>query len=115
MNGTVIVISKPTLGHVGPIDRGFGIEMLGKFLHAMEGADPKPRAICFYTEGVGVACEGSPALLTLQLLEKMGVTMVICKTCLDHYRMTEERAVGEAVGMDQIVALMSEADRVLYP
>ena len=45
----------------------------------------------------------------------MGVTMVICKTCLDHYRMTEERAVGEAVGMDRIVALMSEADRVLYP
>jgi predicted peroxiredoxin len=115
MPGTVVVVSKPVLGRVEEKDEPFGVEMLDKFLHVFEAAEEKPGAIAFYTEGVKVACKGSPALLTLRLLEQMGVKMVVCKSCLDYYGLAEKRAVGEVVGMNDIVSLLTGAEVVLYP
>ena len=36
--------------------------------------DPLPGAICFYTDGVKLVCEGSPILQELLALEAQGST-----------------------------------------
>jgi len=115
MPGTVMLMTRPWLGHVGADDRPFGEEMLAKFLHVLEGAEQKPDAICFYTEGVRLVCEGSPVLLSLRFLHGMGVKIAICKSCLDHYGLAEKVAVGEVGGMDTIVSLLTQAERVVSP
>lgn len=113
MGGTVVLVTGAGLGTTTESDAAFGRAMLERFLHTLEKTEPKPAAICFYTEGVRCVIEGSPLLMSLRLLEGMGVRIVSCFTCLDHYHLTDSLAVGGSGGMDEIVALLSTADRVI--
>jgi len=110
---TVILVTKTVLGAVAPGDENFGAEMLDKFLHTLESRTDRPFAICFYTEGAKVACEGSPHLLTLKLLEGLGVRLVTCQTCLHHYGLADQVAVGGTGGMVEIVGLIESASKVV--
>ena len=109
----VILVTKMHLGHVQDGDMDFGIEMLDKFFHALESPEGRPAAICFYTEGARAVCEGSPYLLGLQLLEGLGVRLLICQSCLERYGLRDSVAVGEVGGMNDIVALLARADSVV--
>ena len=112
MQDTVIVVTRCGLGTTAPGDAAFGEQMLDKFFHTVEKRETKPRAICFYTEGVRCVCEGSPVLLGLQLLAGMGVRIVACGTCLQNYGLKDQVAVGEVGGMDAIVELLAEGRAV---
>ena len=109
----VVIVRQDGLGSVAPADTQFGREMLDKFLHTLEGLSPKPHAICFYTGGVRLTCEGSPVLFSLQLLAGMGVRIVTCTSCLEYYRLETKVAVGERGTMRDIVGLTLEADSVI--
>jgi len=110
---TVVLVTAAGLGTTSQEDAGFGAAMLEKFFHTLEKGDQKPAAICFYTEGVRCVAEGSPFLMSLGLLEGMGVRLVSCLTCLEHYGLKDARAVGEVGGMDEIVGLLSGAAKVV--
>ena len=109
----VFLVTRAGLGHVESEDRQFGLEMFDRFLHALQSQPAKPSWICFYTEGVKLICDGSPALLGLKILHGQGVRLVACRTCLEHFGLTDKVAVGEVGGMNDIVALLTEADRVV--
>ncbi len=109
----VVLVCREGLGSVPPEDRDFSREMLDKFLHALESQALKPEAICFYTEGVKLACIGSPVLFSLRLIEKMGVRLMICTSCLEYYGLKDKVAAGQVAGMNDIVQLMLEADTVI--
>jgi sulfur relay (sulfurtransferase) complex TusBCD TusD component (DsrE family) len=113
MSKVILLVTREGLGHVGPTDRQFGLEMFDRFLHALESQSIKPHSICFYTEGVKLVCEGSPALLGLRILQGQGVRLIACRTCLEHFRFTDKVAVGEIGGMSDIVGLLTGADRVV--
>lgn len=115
MSMQVMVISKPHLGHVQPADREFGEKMLVKFIHTLEDGDRKPDVICFYTEGVKLACEGSPIVASVAGLQDAGVKIAICKTCLEYYGILDKVRVGEVGGMDTIVSHLTSADVVIAP
>ena len=72
-----------------------------------------PRAICFYTEGVRLACEGSPVLEELRVLETKGVHLILCQTCLDYFGLKDKVKVGIVGGMGDIMTAMWEADTVI--
>lgn len=110
---TVILVRQEGLGFVSPDDRNFGYEMFDKFLHVLESLPSRPEAICFYTEGVKLAAEGSPLVPPLKLIEGMGVRLLICVTCVDYYGLRDRIAVGQICGMNDIVRLLLEADNVL--
>ena len=110
---TVVLVTRDGLGHVGPQDHAFGFEMFDRFLHALESQPVKPKAICFYTDGVKLTCEGSPVLPGLQLIQGMDVRLLSCRTCLDYFRITEKVAVGEVSTMNEIVAVLMAADKVI--
>jgi len=110
---TVVLVTRDGLGHIGPQDQTFGHEMFDRFLHSLESRPDKPAAICFYTDGVKLACAGSPAIPGLQLIEGMGVRLLSCKTCLDYFKLTENVAVGEISTMSEIVKVLLEAGKVI--
>jgi intracellular sulfur oxidation DsrE/DsrF family protein len=113
MSKLVLLVTREGLGQVGATDRQFGLEMFDRFLHALESQPVKPHSICFYTDGVKLVCEGSAALLGLRILQGQGVRLVACRTCLEHFRLTDKVAVGEVGGMNDIVGILTEADSVL--
>lgn len=110
---TVVLITREGLGSVAPEDYVFGMEMMEKFLHTLELQPEKPQAICFYTEGVKLTCQGSEVIPALKLLEGMGVQLVSCLTCLEYFKLTEKLAVGGTGGMKEIQRLLLDADSVL--
>ena len=113
MSRLVLLVTREGLGHVDAADRQFGLEMFDRFLHALESQPIKPHAICLYTDGVKLVCEGSPALLGLRILQGKGVRLIACRTCLEHFGLTEKVAVGEVGGMNDIVGLLTQADSVV--
>ncbi len=110
---TVLLVTRNGLGSVQEADRTFGLEMFDRFLHAFESEADKPTAICFYTEGVRLVCEGSPAILGLELLKGHGVRIVACRTCLEKYDLMGRVKVGEIGSMKEIVQLLQAADKVI--
>jgi hypothetical protein len=113
MAGNVVLITRETLGTTSPSDREFGLAMMDRFLHALETEPQKPESICFYTEGVRLLCTGSKALLGLQLLAGLGVRLVACRSCLEHYGLCDAVAVGEIGDMKQIAGLLLAAGKVI--
>ena len=111
--GTLVLITKPALGTVEGGDAEFGVQMLDKFLHALESEADRPSAICFYTEGVRLVCKGSKVLLGLELLHGLSVRLLACQSCLEHYGLVDAVAVGEVGNMKQIASLMMAAGRVI--
>lgn len=101
------------LGQFRPNDAAFGVAMFDRFLHALEARAATVTAICFYTEGVKLVCHGSPVVPSLQLLQSMGVRLVICGTCLEYFNLSEKVAVGEVGGMNDIVGLLLGANHVV--
>ena len=84
-----------------------------KFLSLIVDADPLPAAICFYTDGVKLVCEGSPVLAELQILEGLGVPLVICITCLDFFGLADQVRCGVVGGMTDIITAMWAADTLI--
>jgi len=113
MRQVVVLVTREGLGQVQTEDRSFGVEMFDRYLHALESRPVKPRAICFYTEGVRLVSSGSPVVMSLKLLEGMGVRVIACRTCLEKYGLLDDLVVGEPGTMNDIVALMDQADSVV--
>ena len=89
-------------------------EKLAKtFLTLTHQMDPLPKVICFYTDGVKLACEGSHVLDELIALEKSGVHLILCQTCLDTFELRDQVQVGIVGGMGDIITAMWQADKVI--
>ena len=74
---------------------------------------PLPAAIRFYTDGVRLACEGSPALDELKTLESKGIPLILCQTCLNAFDLADKVRVGVVGGMGDIITAMWQADSVI--
>ena len=89
-------------------------EKLAKtFLTLAAQMEPPPKFICFYTDGVKLACQGSPVLEELVSLEQRGVRLILCQTCLNAFGLTDQVQVGIIGGMGDIITAMWQADKVI--
>ncbi len=89
-------------------------EKLAKtFLTLANQMEPLPKIICFYTDGVKLACEGSPVLEELAALEQTGVRLILCQTCLNTFGLSDQVRVGIVGGMGDIITAMWQADKVI--
>lgn len=99
---------------------GRGSEELGKtlmkgFFFAVSQLETLPRTILFYNGGAKLTVTGSASLEDLKAMEAQGVEILTCGTCLNHYGLTEELAVGGVTNMYTIVEKLSGAARVIKP
>ncbi len=109
-NDTVILITNKGMGK-GPED--LQLTLIGKYLQLLDQNGELPAAICFYTEGIKLATDGSPVLEQLRALEKKGVRLVVCTTCLNYFDLTNKLAVGIAGGMNDILEAQLKAEKVI--
>lgn len=110
MNNTAIIISHDGMGDA-PLELRH--TLMGKFLSLTIESGDLPAKILFYTEGIELVCQGSPVLEQLRELEKRGVELVICQTCLNYFDMADKVAVGVVGGMGDILTAIQQAGKVV--
>jgi sulfur relay (sulfurtransferase) complex TusBCD TusD component (DsrE family) len=89
-------------------------QLAGKFLGLLLESNLLPAKILFYTDGVKLACHGSPVLEVLQAMQDRGVELILCSTCLGYFDLTDQVAVGIVGGMPDIIEAMQRAEKVLH-
>lgn len=100
---------------MGGGDDTLGAALMKAFLFALSQQERLPQTILFYNGGAKLTCQGSPSLEDLQGMAARGVEILTCGTCLNHYGLKEQLAVGEVTNMYAIVEKMAAADRILRP
>lgn len=113
LNSSVILFTREGLGSAGSQDHELQVRLAGTFLKLIGSGGDLPGTLCFYTDGVKLACEGSPLLDELKTLEAGGVRLILCKTCLDYFGLTDQVRVGIVGGMPDIIEAMTRADKVI--
>lgn len=110
LSGALLMITRDGMGSGPPeLQR----RLVATFLGLLIENGWAPLAIAFYTDGVKLLVEGSPVLESLGALEKAGVRLIACKTCLDHHGLTGSVRVGIVGGMGDIMAAAALASKVI--
>lgn len=108
--GALLMVTNDGLGNA---DADLSRRLFVKYLEVLDANGTLPGAIAFYTRGVHLACEGSPALARLAEFESKGVRLILCKTCLDAFGLADRVRVGVVGGMGDIVAAQVMASKVV--
>ena len=102
-----------TRNGMGSADPALQLKLAGVWLAMCLQNDMLPGAMTFYTDGVRLACEGSPVLEQLAEFEQRGVHLILCKTCLDTFGLADKVQVGLVGGMGDIFAAQAKATKVI--
>ncbi|HJC46837.1 MAG TPA: sulfurtransferase-like selenium metabolism protein YedF [Candidatus Lachnoclostridium pullistercoris] len=111
-HGTILVISSDSMGEG---DEALGRLLMKGFLYAMVEQERLPEKILFYNSGVFLTTEGSGVLEDLQEMERRGVRILTCGTCLNHFNLLDRLQVGEVTNMYEIAQCMMQAERIIKP
>ena len=98
---------------------GDGAEELGEILikaciNTLPDIDLKPKKIIFLNSGIFLALKDSPVIESLRKIENMGVTILVCGTCLYYYNKKGELGVGIVSNMYDILDSMTKASKVIF-
>ena len=110
--GTVVVLASDEMGSGDPV---LGKALMKAFVYALTEQDTLPDTILLYNGGAKLSVEGAATLADLKLLESQGVEIMTCGTCLNHYGLTEQLAVGCVTNMYAIAEKLMGAARVIRP
>lgn len=107
---TLLVFTNDGLGQAPP---ELSRKLVVSYLRILLENKLLPGAIAFYTRGVFLLAEGSPALELFAQLERAGVRLIACKTCVDAFALADLLRVGVVGGMGDIVAAQAKAAKVV--
>lgn len=105
-----VLVTRDGMGHADP---ALAHKLATTYFDLLDLENRLPGRICFYAEGVRLACEGSPVLESLAALQERGVELLVCTTCLEFYGLMPQLRTGRASNMKEIQAAQWEAARVL--
>ncbi|MBK9391057.1 MAG: sulfurtransferase-like selenium metabolism protein YedF [Bacteroidetes bacterium] len=108
----VIAISSDRMGEG---DAELGTLLMMNFIKAVHDLDILPSKMVFYNSGVFLGRKESSVIEQLKDLERMGVTLFLCGTCINHYSLKEEITIGNVSNMFEIAQIMSSAGKVVKP
>jgi selenium metabolism protein YedF len=109
---TLVVISSDAMGRG---DDQLGKLLIRAFIHTLTELEDKPDVIVLYNSGVLLSKEGSDCVEDLSALEKNGVKILICGTCVNHFGIKGEISVGTISNMYVIAETLLSAGRIVYP
>jgi selenium metabolism protein YedF len=109
--GTIVVLITSDVFGTG--DRRLGEILMKAFLNTLWDAETRPAKLLFMNSAVNLTTEGSEVLETLKLLEKEGVEVFSCGTCLEYYSLTEKLSVGSVTNMYDTVDSLLSADKII--
>ncbi len=108
--GTVYIVARNGLGQAPEdLQRILAANFFGILAESGGG----PESILFYADGVRLACAGSVAIDSLRTLERQGSKLILCRTCLDYFGLTDKVEVGTVGKMTDIIAALQGAVKVV--
>lgn len=109
---TVVLITSATLGRG---DDELGAKLMTTFLASLSELGDSLWRVILLNGGVKLAAtEGAP-LDSLKALAASGVEVFVCGTCLMHYKLLEQKQVGETTNMMDILTSLALAQKVIRP
>jgi intracellular sulfur oxidation DsrE/DsrF family protein len=107
---TAIMLTTNGMGNANP---ELSKVLFSNYLKLIEEENLIPNAILFYGEGVKTVIENSPFLDALSNLEKQGVNLIVCKTCLNFFGILDKLKVGKIGTMTDIIHYQWSVDKVI--
>jgi len=108
--GYVFVFAKDRIGEG---DDALGRILAGSFLETMWEMEEHPTRIIFLNSGIHLCLKDSPYLDALKSLEKLGIEILLCGTCVNHYNKMDEIAIGEISNAYTILESITKAGKVI--
>ncbi|MCK9196165.1 MAG: sulfurtransferase-like selenium metabolism protein YedF [Syntrophales bacterium] len=108
----VVVLSD---NHMGRGDDVLGDILIRSFVHTLLQLKPLPYKVICYNSGVKLAVKDSTVLDDLQQLEKDGVDILVCGTCVNYFEIGDQVAAGHISNMYDIAETMAGAGRLMRP
>ena len=106
----VILITSSRLGEG---EGELGAILMRSFIFSIKEVGFLPDHILLMNSGVFLAVEGSPVLDELKEIEKKGVQLYSCGTCLDFYKLKDKLAVGQITNMYDTAEILRDATKCL--
>jgi len=94
-------------------DDALGQKLMISFIKTLKEMGGELWRLVFVNNGVKLCIDGSPVLEDLRQYETDGRTILVCGTCLDHFKLLERKQVGQTTNMLDIVTAMQLADKVI--
>jgi hypothetical protein len=105
--GRVLLLGSQGMGRG---DDELGLTILHNFLKSLVTNPLRPDKIVCWNAGVKLVAADSPVIGALQDLEGVGVEILVCKTCVEHFGLQEKIRAGEASTMPIISDLLLRSD-----
>ncbi len=102
-----------TFDCIGHGDNELGTKLMAAFLKTLKEMGDELWRLVFLNNGVKLTIEGSGVLSSIKELEEDGVSVLVCGTCLEHFKLLEKKQVGETTNMLDIVTSIQLADKVI--
>jgi len=107
-----VAISSETMGSGSD---ELGRNLMKSFFIALSVMERLPSLVVFYNSGVKLAAEGSDIADYLADLNRKGVEMILCGTCVDYYKLENKLVCGKIGDMYQILEKLSLAGNIIRP
>ncbi|MGI6603810.1 MAG: sulfurtransferase-like selenium metabolism protein YedF [bacterium] len=108
--GPVILILSDSIGR--PAEE-LGQVLMRSFFYTLTESTPAPECIILMNGGVRLACSGADTLPSLKTLEKQGVEILACGTCLDYLGLKDSLEAGTVSNMYTIVERILAAPKTI--
>jgi selenium metabolism protein YedF len=112
-NTSYVVCIKGEL--MGEGDPELGRLLMGTFVDNLKLQEQLPTHVVLYNGGVKLAMKQSPLCSSLSELEELGTRVMLCGTCIDHYGLQNDIAVGMISNMVVITETLAAAGHVISP
>lgn len=100
---------------MGEGNEDLGLILTKSFLITLVERDIMPRSLLFYNSGVKLAADDSFVIDQLRKLEKKGVKLLLCGTCISFYNIGKEITIGTVSNMYEMAEEMISASKIIKP
>ena len=80
-----------------------GGKLMTAFIYTLTETSNPPRRLVFMNSGVKLCVKGAETVENLMKLNKMGIEILVCGTCLNYFGLSDQLAVGTVSNMYDIV------------
>ncbi len=110
MENTLLLVAREGMGDAPP---ELQTVLVINFFRTLLKENQIPGSIFFYADGVKLNLKGSVIEDQLIELEKKGVSIITCTTCLNFFDVLAELASGIKGGMPDLVRLIGSSAKVI--
>lgn len=107
-----VYVSSDTMGRG---DDELGAILMKAYFETLSHFAKEITHIAFVNAGVKLAIKGSAVLDYIKEMEQVGIAVLCCGTCLNHFDIKDKLAVGQVSNMFSILDAQSKAGTILSP